>query len=228
MATRNTRFVSDEHYHVYNRGNSKQSIFLDDGDYERFVSLLFLSNSSRGFNLRDELKGKESFYEVDRGIPLLEINSFCLMPNHFHLVITPLVDGGMSQFMLKLGTAYSMYFNKKYERTGSLFEGSFKAKHIDSDEYLKYLFSYVHLNPLSTHIESERLNNTEKTRANFEKVANYKYSSLTDYLHQDTSPRVTLGLVETGLYRGYFRNKDDIKKELFDWLEYEDSALGLP
>ena len=84
--------------------------------------------------------------EIDRGETLVDIGIYCLVPNHFHLLIKEKTENGISEFVKKVATGYSMYFNKKYERTGSLFEGPFKAKRIDTDEYLKYIFSYIHLN----------------------------------------------------------------------------------
>ncbi len=133
-------FASGEFYHLYNRGTDKRIIFNDDEDRERFTSLMFLCNSDRNIVYRDIPIGLTYGYE--RGNTLVDILAYCLMPNHFHVLICGKNDGDVSLFMQKLSTAYSMYFNKKYKRTGGLFEGTFKAKHADTDEYLKYLFAY--------------------------------------------------------------------------------------
>ena len=144
MAMRKVSFALHEFYHIYNRGNSRQTIYVTNADYQRFISLLYLANGSKSFEFREI--DEEKLFDFDKGEPLVAIGAYCLMPNHFHILATPLVEGGMATFMRKLATGYSMYFNKKHHRTGSLFEGRFKSEHVDSDNYLKYLFSYIHLN----------------------------------------------------------------------------------
>ena len=145
MSTRKASFVNGEFYHIYNRGNSKQKIFLDTKDYYRFVDLLYAVNREEKFNFADSLKGI-SVYEKPLGSQLVAIGAYCLMPNHFHILITPLVEEGVSKFMQKLSTAYVMYFNQKYKRVGALFEGKFKSQYAGDDRYLKYLFSYINKN----------------------------------------------------------------------------------
>ena len=149
MSLRNARFNKGEYYHLYNRGNSKQEIFHDEEDYLRFISLLYISNTSENFNLYD-LNRIFNFnvYELDIKNTIVSVGAYCLMPNHFHLLITEKVEGGISKFMQKLSTAYVMYYNKKYDHTGGLFEGKFKSVHVDNDTQMKYLFSYIHLNPI--------------------------------------------------------------------------------
>ena len=144
MSLRKVPFVQGEYYHIYNRGNSKQKIFHDRQDCLHFLKLLYLSNSERSFVLR-EIK---DIYMINKGKDIVAIGAYCLMPNHFHLLITEKVEGGITKFMHKLSTGYSMYYNKKYARTGSLFEGKFHSSYIDRDQYLKYIFSYIHLNPV--------------------------------------------------------------------------------
>ena len=118
MSIRETDFAQGEYYHIYNRGNSKQKIFHDKGDYLRFISLLYVSNSNQSFNFYD-LNRDINFnvYELERKNLLVGIGAYCIMPNHFHILITEKVEGGISKFMQKLSTAYSMYYNKKYKNT---------------------------------------------------------------------------------------------------------------
>jgi len=222
MGHRNITFVENEFFHVYNRGNSKQDIFLNTSDYKRFLMLLYLSNTSMQFNIRDILKNNNDVFQIERPDALVKIGAYCLMPNHFHMILSPISEGGLSKFMLKLATAYSMYFNTKYERSGSLFEGRFKAKHADNDEYLKYLFTYIHLNPFARTKESNALKSIAYSTDAFKKASTYPYSSLAEYL----SPRTGLGLVNTEVFDMYFEKPGDIKHEIFDWLQYEESALG--
>src|SRR3989338_5705420 len=145
MSIRKVSFAPGEFYHVYNRGNSKQVIFHDKQDYNRFLALLYAVNTKQNIAMRLVF---EDMYKFDRGERLVSLGAHCLMSNHFHLLLTEVDEGGISKFMQKLTTAYSMYYNKKYARTGGLFEGKFKSEHAGKDRYLKYIFSYIHLNPL--------------------------------------------------------------------------------
>ena len=139
MSIRKVSFSSGEYYHIYNRGNSKQKIFHDKEDYERFIGLLYACNQNA--NLRaDDLKKDQGLFSIIRMGIIAGIGAYVLMPNHFHILITEVKEGGISKFLQKLTTAYVMYYNKKYKRTGSLFEGKFKAQHLSYDVYLKYIF----------------------------------------------------------------------------------------
>ena len=142
---RKTSFAVGEYYHLYNRGNSKQKIFLDKKDYDHFLKLLYICNSENNFVLRDI---GESLFDFDRNNIFVYIGAYCLMPNHFHILVKEKEEGGITKFMQKFSTAYVMYINTKYKRTGSLFEGKFKSQYLNTDKYLKYIFSYIHLNPL--------------------------------------------------------------------------------
>src|SRR3989344_7397208 len=147
---RKTKFEIGEFYHLYNRGVEKRIIFKNIKDYKRFLALLYISNSSKQIHISNEIghgNHIEDIFNKDRGSPIVAIGAYCLMPNHFHLLITPLVKNGISKFMLKLLTSYSMYFNIKNKRSGTLFQGVFKSQHLNTDEYLRYIYSYIHLNP---------------------------------------------------------------------------------
>jgi len=88
------------------------------------------------------------FSEENPDKSLVDVLSYCLMPNHFHLLLRQKTENGISQFMKKISTAYSMYFNTKYDHSGVLFQGRFKSQHVNRDSYLQCLFAYIHLNPL--------------------------------------------------------------------------------
>ncbi len=143
------QYVQDGYYHVYNRGNDKRLIFVDDQDYRVFLRLLKIS-----LTIREELDYEEFIRIVNRA-ESVELIAYCLMPNHFHLILKQLKETGMADFMRSVMTAYVSYFNKKYERTGSLFQGRYKAILIEKDEYLTHLTRYIHMNPaeLSSKIE---------------------------------------------------------------------------
>ena len=190
MSLRDKNFVPGEYYHIYNRGNGKNNIFLDKDDYERFIKLLYICNSNLNFKFNHSVVEQNiDAFDLYRETPIIEILSWVVLPNHFHLIVT--FKGSnflkenynpISEFMRKLSTAYVMYFNKKYKRTGSLFEGKFKSKYIDKENYFQYLFSYIHLNPIKLiqpNWKEEGIKN-KKIAHNF--LINYKYSSAIDFM----------------------------------------------
>lgn len=216
MPERKVSFIEGEYYHVYNRGNSKQQIFHDKEDYQRLMSLLYLSNSDQNFKI--QFLGKKDIYDgVNRGKQLVAIGAWTLMPNHFHLLATPTVEGGLSKFMQKLTTGYSMYYNQKYKRTGGLFEGKFKAQHIAEDRYMKYLFSYIHLNCLKLIDKKWKEKSNLGTKKYMNYLESFKYSSYQDYLDQ---VRGTYKILDLVFYPPYFLKKGSMQKELLSWISY--------
>lgn len=173
---RSFSFVPGEHYHIFNRGVEKRPIFVDQRDWKRFQYLLYLCNGTNPvvFKL---IQGNP--LDKDRGERLTAILSYALMPNHFHLIVREDTEGGISKFLKRLLTAYSMYFNTKYERSGALFCRPFRARHIDSDEYFRWVFSYVHSNPLNLASLSDK--NELRNGALAEHLKNFAYSSYPDY-----------------------------------------------
>ncbi|MEK7558442.1 MAG: transposase [Patescibacteria group bacterium] len=165
-------------------------IFKDNHDYDRFIRLLFLCNTRKNVVVREIPIGLT--YVFERGETIVDIGAYCLMPNHFHLLLREKIENGISLFMQKLTTSYSMYFNKKHKRTGGLFEGTFKATHADDDTYLKYLFSYIHLNPVKIIDPLWKENGIadRKKAKNF--LDSYIYSSYRDYLGIDRKEKSIL------------------------------------
>lgn len=152
---RKISLAEGEFYHIYNRGTDKRTIFSDEQDFARFLQSMtefnipspigsLYQNSFREKQLRSEAPKYKKADE--REGQLVEIIAYCLNPNHFHLILKQVSDKGIAKFMQKVGTGYTNYFNHKYERTGSLFQGVFKAIHIDSNEYLLHVSAYVNLN----------------------------------------------------------------------------------
>lgn len=146
MAIREIKFVQDEYYHIYNRGVDKRNIVSNKQDLQRFLK------SIEGFNTKNPIGSlyENSFLKEKelggKASKLVNFLAFCINPNHYHFILTPLVDNGIEKFMQRLGTGYTMYFNEKNKRSGSLFQGKFKSKHIDSNEYLLQVSAYVNLN----------------------------------------------------------------------------------
>ncbi len=222
MATRKISFAPGEYYHLYNRGNSKQTIFRDASDYRRFIHLLYISNTKNGFVIN---RIDSDIFAFERGERLVSIGAWVLMPNHFHLLITQNTEGGISKFMQKLTTAYSMYYNQKYKRTGGLFEGKFKSEHTDTDEYLKYLFSYIHLNPIKLIQKDWKEAGIKDKQRAFDFLKNYLYSSFTDYINNKTRPEGMI--VDKKMFPDYFQTIENFKKEIFEWLSYKNSPSSV-
>lgn len=210
MALRKQSFVQSEYYHLYNRGTDRRKIFMEKKDYEHFLFLMFVCNTSKSIELRNIKKG------FDRREKIVNIGAYCLMPNHFHILIQEKIDGGISKYMLKLMTSYSMYFNKKYNRTGKLYEGVFKSIHVNKDTYLKYLYSYIHLNPAKL-VNKNWKENEKRGDANnlLNYVFSYQYSSLKEYINKNYK------IIDPSYFPNYFLKPSDHKKELFSWLNIE-------
>lgn len=214
MRIRPVQLVEGEFYHVYNRGTDKRLLFRDDTDRHRFMKLLYISNTAEHINVRNLLRKNNEPYTFDRGAPLVTIGAYCLMPNHFHMLLTPIVKDGVSLFMKKLCTGYSMYFNKRYNRTGTLLESRFKAKWVDNDMYLKYLYAYIHLNPLKLR-KREDLDEEITEQEILEFLQSYSYSSLPDYLQVSRLENI---IIDSKPFPEYFETVADQVKELKEWL----------
>ena len=220
---RKIEFSIGEYYHVYNRGTDKRIIFLEHPDYRRFMALLYACNSIEPVNISDHFKKGQSFSEIfdhERDDTLVEIGAYCLMPNHFHLLLREKSEGGISKFILKLSTGYSMYFNKKNMRTGSLFEGPYKAKHITRDEYLKYLFAYIHLNPVKIIDPEWKENGISNRIAAKEYLSKYLYSSYQEYIG---ALRKEWKILNRPAFPEYFADPQDFEGFIDDWIKFADS-----
>ena len=137
--------VNDEYYHIYNRGVDKRAIVMDIYDSERFVQSMIDFNSTETIGSVYEYSFVKEKYE-NKDDTLVEIIAYCLNPNHFHLLLKQVVDNGISKYMHRLSTGYTNYFNLRYKRSGSLFQGKYKFKHIEDNDYLLHLSAYVNLN----------------------------------------------------------------------------------
>ena len=220
MSIRSITFSEGEYYHLYNRGNAKRTIFLDEKDYERFLQLLRVCNSTKHINIRDL---PEVF---DPGAPLIAIGAYCLMPNHFHLLVKEITPNGISIFMQKMSTAYVMYFNKKYEVSGSLFEGKFKARHIDNDRYLRYCYAYIHLNPIKLLQKDWKEKGIRDKKNAFQFLDTYRYSSYHYYHTTVGHPSTSTPILSFSDFPHYFLTATEHQRELLSWLTYIE-PLGL-
>ena len=157
MGIRKVEFTKGEYYHVFNRGVDKRSIFTNKKQLYFFFKRLRTLNttdSSKYFdNKRNKLKDQDITGEGDS---LVTIIAYCLLPNHFHLLLKQNADTGISQFMQRLGTSYTKFFNQEEDRSGSLFQGKFKATHLSGDYALSTVSAYVNLNFKHHKIDPEK------------------------------------------------------------------------
>ncbi len=153
------QFVDNHFYHIFNRGVDKRKVFMNNEDYHRFLyGLRDFNDKNSSINLFRRINksngivsvGSSTSHRIEKEDrePVIKIHCSCLMSNHFHLILEQVEENGVVSFMQKLGTGYTNYFNQKYERSGSLFQGRFKAILVNRDEYLNYLKQYIYMNPL--------------------------------------------------------------------------------
>jgi len=212
MPGREIPLVSGEIYHVINRGIASQPIFGDKRDYHRFLETIFyyqnqnpplryakfltLSVEERNRILRN-LKKKKDFN--------VEFMSFCLMPNHFHLLLRQVKDGGISKFLSNLTNSYTRYFNTKNQRKGPLFQGKFKAVRIENDNQLLHVTRYIHLNPYTSYVIK-----------NVEELASYPYSSFQEYLNPNDNQ-----IMNKDEVLSHFKSLRLFKEFTFDHADYQ-------
>lgn len=190
-------FVNDHIYHLYNRGVEKRNVFLDEKDHFRFIHDLFEFNdqnpaSNLGYFLtsRQSIEVGLQYIRKPRKL-LIEILAFCLMPNHYHLMVRQVTEGGVTEFMRKLGTGYTNYFNQKCKRVGALFQGKFKAVLIEQESHFVYLPYYIHFNPLDIVMPMWRESSIPDYREAITFLESYRWSSHLDYLGKKNFPSVT-------------------------------------
>jgi len=203
---RRIKFVKGGIYHIFNRGVEKRTIFQNDSDKWRFLQDLYLFNDKEvSTNLlwkMEHKEGKLNFRTLKDFLdknqlerkPLVKIMADCLMPNHFHLILEEIEENGISNFMHKIGTGYASYFNKKYERTGSFFQGPFKAVLVDKDLYLQYLLIYLNvINPgqlIEPKLKEEGVSDLD---AIMKFADNYLWSTHKEYLGERDSVIIDKG-----------------------------------
>lgn len=212
MPGRNIPLVTDQIYHIVNRGISEQPIFIDKRDYQRALeTILFYQYidlptrysfylrlpSSLREKLLTDLKQKRNLF--------IELISYCMMPNHIHLLLRQLKDNGISTFMSNFANSYTRYFNTKNKRSGPIFQGKFKAVRIETDEQLVHVSRYIHLNPYTAYIVKH-----------IDDLTKYPHSSFYEYINSQES-----GVCVKDLVLGQFKDRLLYKKFVFDQANYQ-------
>lgn len=173
--------ATDCYYHIYNRGVEKRTVFQNKWDYQRFLETInYYRLSPTPGKLSDFRRGVKFLKDIKDQKMLVKIFCYCLMPNHFHLLVQQLEDNGITKFLHRLLDSYTRYFNIKYDRVGSLFQGTFQAKLIENDSYLLQLSKYIHRNP-----------------KDISNIQEYSYSSYPFYLSGNLHPFCDTEFIES-------------------------------
>lgn len=213
-------FVPGEYYHIYNRGVEKREVFMDTADHRRFLELAYLCNGTEPVVLK--LIPEHERFQKNVGEHLISISAFALMPNHFHLLVQEKQEGGVTQFMRKLTTGYTMYFNTRYERVGPLFQGIFKSAHVGDDEYMRHLLMYIHTNPIKIKFP-ESHENSESTDKLLRHVSDYPFSSVPVYQRKNNEFRP---IIDMNSIPQYWESAEDFDTDLRLFLAARSSFQG--
>lgn len=210
-----------EIYHALNRGVDKRKIFLDDQDYLRFIHDLYEFNDKEWANNGTYLfrKYKDIACPYIRSNKkrnlIVDIYAFCLMPNHYHLLLSPRIEGGISLFLKKVNMGYAKYFNEKYERSGALFQGRFKSKLITEDSHFMHLPYYIHCNPLDLLNINWRNKEIKNYKSAIKFLESYRWSSHLDYMGKKNFPSV----ISKNFLSEYFDGEIGYKNSMYNWLK---------
>jgi len=225
MPNRNTRRIYAENtfYHIYNRGVEKRIIFKDEKDYKVFLSYIkeyLLSRPEISPHEGLTLKGQTFTWtprQPKNYHDRLELHAYCLMPNHFHLLIKQMDKSSIKEFMQSLGTRYIMYFNKRYNRVGSLFQGRYKTSIVNNDSYILHLSRYIHLNPSEY---TDDLANAYSSYGDYLGQRNTKWVKtefILKYFSRSTNPMFN----RTNSYKDFVENHEKNSKTILGKLTLE-------
>lgn len=216
---RRTSFAPGEWYHCYTRGVDKRKVYLSNSDYARYIQLMYLANdtqpierSSFGLN-----PSHEDLLHKQRTDNLVTIGAYTLMPNHFHFLVREEAEGGITRFMRKIGTGYTMYFNIKHKRVGNLFLKPFRSKHVPDDRYAQRVVQYIHLNAAELFEPEWKSGVVRNEQTLLASLSTYPYSSLPDYYGQIRAENGLLGKDALELFAGEL---PPLKELIGDYQEY--------
>lgn len=237
------QFAKGEIYHIVIRRMGEEELFLDVDDHYRGIFCIYEFNTTKSITIRERRRAraqfKKSLTELYRGSPpvtmiktgevmvmkderdlLIEVLAFCLMPNHLHLLLRELKEGGISKFMLKLESGYAAYFKRKYgvKMRGHFFQDRFQCVHVKTEEQLITVFIYIHTNPIALiepHWKERGIKDPERAIKFLEEE--YRWSSLFDYIGKKNFPSVT----QRDFLLKILGGAEGAKKAVEDWVRYK-------
>lgn len=206
--------ITGQFYHVYNRGINKQPVFRGTGDYQRSLELIKYYQYSdlqlrySKYQLLSNQRKQDIWLAINNSPKLASIICYCFMPNHFHLLLEQKMDNGISKFIGNFQNSYTLFFNKKYNCSGPLLQGQFKAIRIEDEKQFLHLHRYIHLNPYSSFVVKNLLN-----------LSNYRWSSFPEYLEKDTrlicsKEKILAYFKNSEIYKSFILDQADYQKEL--------------
>jgi len=212
MPARKIPLVTNEIYHVINRGNASMPIFKKKYDYQKFIqTFLYYQNDNLSFRFSKLLELSQSEKEeilkklkIKKDL-LIEIIAYCLMPNHYHFILMQAKDEGITNFIRLFANSYSRYFNAKYKRKGGLFENRFKAVRIETNAQLLHLSRYVHLNPYSSYLLRD-----------FKNLIKFPFCSFPEYIGKSKT-----NICNKELILSQFSNLKEYKNFVLDRADYQ-------
>lgn len=209
MAGRSLIFGDGEYYHVFNRGVARQPIFSSQKDYaQALLAMTYYLFSlpqvrlSRYKKLSIRDRDRIILDQQNKHDVLVEILAFVFMPNHFHMLLKQVSENGISKFMSQFQNSYTRYYNTKHNRVGPVFQGVFKAVHVETQEQLLHLSRYIHLNPVVSLIIKK------------EELFTYPWSSLPDYVDRKSS------FLTVDPVLGLFKTSEAYKRFIIDHVDY--------
>jgi len=211
MPGRDIPLVKGEIYHILNRGVGGQPIFNNKRDYQRLLgTIIYYQNKNPPLRFSKFLtlpaQERERLFagvKKEKSI-FVEIFGYCLMPNHFHLLLRQTKDAGIAKFAAQFENSYTRYFNIKNKRQGHLFQGKFKAKRIETEEQFMHVLRYIHLNPYSGYVVKK-----------IEEIFTYPYSSITEYLNQESR------IINKDFISGSFKSAESFRKFTSSQADYQ-------
>lgn len=229
MPYRKEQLINGEIYHVVARRIENLLLFKNTDDYYRGIFGIYEFNTTAPVEIWKRRKVRTKFKKalakgdpvsfVDSRNKLVEVLSFCLMPNHIHLLLRQLKEGGITTFMNKYGAGYPAYFKRKYriKNKGYFFQGRFVSVHIKTDDQLKTVFAYIHTNPVSLIEPKWKEKGIKNPRKAIKFLENYKWSSYLDYIGKQNFPSVT----DREFLLKTIGGKKRVKKLVEDWIKYK-------
>lgn len=203
MPYRLVPLVNGQIYHIFNRGSEKRRIFEDRRDYQRFLKTLQYYQLD-GLNVSLSKFSSLHEYKMNTAKKLVEILAFCLMPNHFHLLVKQVGDSGITQFMSKTSNSFTKYYNIRHSRIGPLLQAEFKAVLIESDEQFIHVQRYIHLNPVASFLTDD--------------LTNYEWSSYPEYLGKQGK-----GVCATHDVQSFFKSTKEFESFVLDQIGFAQS-----
>jgi len=219
---RNIKISPDEYYHLFNRGVNRQVIFHDNHDRSRFLFLILCLQSPTTFK-NVSRSSKTFIHDVQHSVlhtrdivknRFVELISFCMAPNHFHLIVKEVEENGIATYMQRVLNAYTKYYNTKYEKSGHLFQGPYKAVHVTDDQQLLYLSAYIHRNPREL----------KEWRG---KESHYTWSSYQDFVGTNRFDELLITDVIIGQFKNQKEYRDFLNTSTAKLLENELAEITL-